>query len=216
MDRLICDQFGGCEIGKSDIAAAGGDGFGRLINTVQLRLDAGELDRLEVKPAGIKLPDHPAPDVPIRCEKKQCGQVAVRHSKTALTPVLPALPMTLIQEKADGAAIEILLQAGPKPRVRFREKAIPDELVEIQRTGHDPFIQADAQFQRAWLLTSEVHTVLALRVLVGILETGGIPAVTSGFEIGRGHHLPFQMEQRCILHEIVCHKVKLIPSFSIS
>src|SRR5699024_3558710 len=106
VERLICDQFGGCEIGKSDIGAAGGDGFGRLINTVQLRLDAGELDRLKVKPTGIKFPDHPAPDVPIRREKKQCGQVTVRHSKTALTPVLPTLPMTIAQEKSNGAAIE--------------------------------------------------------------------------------------------------------------
>ena len=63
MERLICDQFGGCEIGESDIAAAGGDGFGRLINTVQFRLDTGKLDGLEVKSAGIKLPDHPAPDM---------------------------------------------------------------------------------------------------------------------------------------------------------
>ncbi|MFR8334723.1 MAG: hypothetical protein ACLU9S_22185 [Oscillospiraceae bacterium] len=71
MERLICDQFGGCEIDKSDIAAAGGDGFGRLINTVQFRLDAGKLDGLEVKSAGIKLPDHPAPDILIRREEKQ-------------------------------------------------------------------------------------------------------------------------------------------------
>ena len=63
VERLICDQFRGCEIGKSDIAAAGGDGFGRLINTVQFRLDTGKLDGLEVKSAGIKLPDHPAPDM---------------------------------------------------------------------------------------------------------------------------------------------------------
>ena len=75
MERLICDQFGGCEIGKSDIAAAGGDGFGRLINTVQFRLDAGKLDGLEVKSAGIKLPDHPAPDILIRREEKQRGQI---------------------------------------------------------------------------------------------------------------------------------------------
>ena len=26
-ERLICDQFGGGEIGKSDIVAAGGDGL---------------------------------------------------------------------------------------------------------------------------------------------------------------------------------------------
>ena len=63
VERLICDQFRGCEIGKSDIAAAGGDGFGRLINTVQFRLDTGKLDGLEVKSAGIKLPDYPTPDM---------------------------------------------------------------------------------------------------------------------------------------------------------
>jgi hypothetical protein len=69
-------------------------------------MDAGKLDGLEVKSAGIKLPDHPAPDILIRREKKQCGQVTVRHSKTALTPVLPALTMTIAQEKFNGAAIE--------------------------------------------------------------------------------------------------------------
>ena len=63
------------EIGESDIAAAGGDGFGRLVNTVQFRLDAGKLDGLEVKSAGIKLPDHPAPDILIRREEKQRGQI---------------------------------------------------------------------------------------------------------------------------------------------
>ena len=77
VERLICDQFGGCEIGKSDIAAAGGDGFGRLINTVQFRLDAGKLDGLEVKSVGIKLPDHPAPDILIRREEKKRGQITV-------------------------------------------------------------------------------------------------------------------------------------------
>ena len=75
VERLICDQFGGCEIGKSDIAAAGGDGFGRLINTVQFRLDTGKLDGLEVKSAGIKLPDHPAPGILIRREEKQRSQI---------------------------------------------------------------------------------------------------------------------------------------------
>ena len=196
--------------------AAGGDGFGRLVNTVQLRLDTGELDRLEVKSAGIKLPDHPAPDVLIRREEKQSRQVAVRHSKTTLTPVMPAFTMTLIPEKADGTAIEILLQAGPKLHSRFGEEAIPDEFIEIQRAGHDPFIQANAQFQRTRPIASEIHTVLALRVLTGILETGRIPAVTSGLEIGRSHHLLFQLEQRRIPHEVSRHKVMPIHSCLIS
>ena len=36
-----------------------------------------QLDGLEVKSAGIKLPDHPAPDILIRREEKQRGQIKV-------------------------------------------------------------------------------------------------------------------------------------------
>ena len=106
--------------------------------------------------------------------------------------------------------------SGQKLYPRFREEAIPDELIEIQCAGRDPFIQANAQFQRTRLIAPEVYTVWALRVLAAVLETGRIPAVTSGLEIGRGHHLLFQLAQRRISHEIACHKVMFIPSCLIS
>ena len=93
-----------------------------------------------------------------------------------------------------------------------QQEAIPDKLVEVNRTGHDPFIQTDALLQRAGMLSSEVHAVWALHVISAIFETGIVSAMAPGLEIGRGHHLLFHLAQRCIPHEVACHKVILIPS----
>src|SRR5699024_1459491 len=87
---------------------------------------------------------------------------------------------------------------------------------EVNRTGHDPFIQTDALLQRAGMIASEVHAVWALHVISAILKTGIVSAMASGLEIGRGHHLLFHLAQRCIPHEVACHKVMPIPFCLIS
>ena len=70
-ERLICDQFGRGEIGESDIVAAGGDGLGRLINTVHFRLDAGQMDRTKIKAIIADLPDYSEPDIIVSRQKEQ-------------------------------------------------------------------------------------------------------------------------------------------------
>ena len=76
------------EIVKSDhdlnIVGSARDGEGILSvieekepDVVLLDIVMPKMDGLEVKSAGIKLPDHPAPDILIRREEKQRGQITV-------------------------------------------------------------------------------------------------------------------------------------------
>ena len=137
VERLICDQFRRCEIGEGDISAARGNGFGSLIDAVQLRLDTGETDGLEVKAIVVKLPNHPAPDVLIRSEEEESGPVSCEHPIMAFTPMLPAVQMGVAQKEAEGETVEAVLQAPLELRLHFKAETILHKFPQVKRSGFD-------------------------------------------------------------------------------
>ena len=84
---------------------------------------------------------------------EQCRHVAVGHSVIAVTPVLPAFPMGIAREEADGVVVEMLLQAALELQSHLRAEAVPHELGQGRGSCFNPFLQTDALVQRAGVLT---------------------------------------------------------------
>ena len=142
VERLICDKFWRRKVRKSNIAAAYRDGLRRLVDAVELRLDPSEPDTLEIKAVVPAFPDHPASKALVCREQEEGRFVPVRQTPAAFPPMCPSLSVGIGQEELRGSFSELLMHPFPELRPHRGCEAVPHELIQIQYTCLDPFIQA--------------------------------------------------------------------------
>ncbi len=142
VERLICDQFRRRKVCQRNIAAADRNGLRRLVDAVEFRLDPSETDALKVKAVVPAFPDHPAPKALVCREQEEGRFVPVRQTPAAFPPVCPSSPVGIGQEELRVSFSELLMHPFSELRPHRGCEAVPHELIQIQYTCLDPFIQA--------------------------------------------------------------------------
>ena len=126
----------------SNITAADRNGLRRLVDAVELRLDSSEPDTLEVKAVIPTFPDHPAPKALVCREQEEGRFVPVRQTPAAFPPMCPSSSVSIGQEELRVPFSELLMHPFLELRPHRGYEAVPHELIQIQYTCLDPFIQA--------------------------------------------------------------------------
>lgn len=85
-------------------------------------------------------------------------------------------------------------------------EAVPHELIHLQYTCFDPFLQTGAFTQAARMLAVIVLAVFARHIFGRVMKWAAVYSTASGFLTGLRHHQLLQRLQRRVSHEIVRHK----------
>ena len=82
-------------------------------------------------------------------------------------------------------------------------EAVPHELIQLQYTCFDPFLQTGAFTQAARMLADIVLAVFARHIFGRVMKWAAVYPTASGFLTGLRHHQLLQRLQRRVSHEIV-------------
>ena len=205
LERLICDQFTGCEISNGNVLAADGNSLRCLINAVKLRLDAGEPDGVKIEAIIFNFPDCPAPDIIVGCQEKQRCLVALRQSVVACSPVHPSSAVFVSTKELQRLLVQKLCQSPPQTHLRLTVETVPEQFLKAESPGFNPFLQTNALVQRAEVPARVIHAVFTVHILGLIPESGAAQAVASWLKIRRGHHHLLHLVQGGISHKVARH-----------
>ena len=149
-------------------------------------------------------------DISVVCrEQEEGGFVPVGQAPAALSPVCPSSPVGIGQkemEKLRASFSELLMHPFSELRPHRGCEAVPHELIQLQYTCFDPFLQTGAFTQAARMLVIIVLAVFARHIFRRVMKWAAVYPTASGLLSRLRHHQLLQRLQRRVSHEIVRHK----------
>ena len=146
-------------------------------------------------------------DISVVCREQEEGRfVPVRQTPAAFPPVCPSSSVGIGQEELRVSFSELLVHPFSELRPHRGCEAVPHELIHLQYTCFDPFLQAGAFTQAARMLAVIVLAVFARHIFGCVMKWAAVYPTASGFLTGLRHHQLLQRLQRRVSHEIARHK----------
>ena len=149
-------------------------------------------------------------DISVVCrEQEEDRFVPVRQTPAAFPPMCPSSPVGIGQEEMEELRFsfsELLMHPFLELRPHRGCEALPHELIQLQYTCFDPFLQTGAFIQAARMLADIVLAVFARHIFGRVMKWAAVYPTASGFLTGLRHHQLLQRLQRRVSHEIVRHK----------
>ena len=149
-------------------------------------------------------------DISVVCREQEEGRfVPVGQAPAALPPVCPSSPVGIGKEEMEELRVsfsELLMHPFSELRPHRGCEAVPHELIHLQYTGFDPFLQTGAFTQAARMLAVIVLAVFARHIFGRVMKWAAVYSTASGFLTGLRHHQLLQRLQWRVSHEIARHK----------